>query len=163
MSSSNGRYPGDYQVAQAVAGYLRAVGVNVKLANPSDYPTYLSSIFVAPKKATTDLSLDGWGTYFPDANQGLLEFKSNYWPPQGYNQSYWQNAAYNKDYVKGNTVSSASARQQAYCAAQHIVWQAAPAIWLYQLRSPLVTTSSVTGISIRSDSEINTVYAKPAK
>jgi peptide/nickel transport system substrate-binding protein len=160
MSSSNGRYPGDYQVAQAVAGYLRAVGVHVKLANPTDYPTYLASVFVAPGKATTDLSLDGWSTYFPDASQGLLEFKSGYWPPSGYNQSYWQNPTYNSLYVKGNTSSSPATREQAYCQAQKIVWHAAPSIWLYQLRSPLVTTSKITGVSIRSDSEINTIYAR---
>jgi len=161
MASSNGRYPGDYQVAQAVAGYLRAVGVKVKLANPTDYPTYLSSIFVAPSKATTDLSLDGWSTYFPDASQGLLEFKSNYWPPAGYNQSYWQNASYNSLYDNGNTNSSPEARKQAYCAAQKIVWRAAPSIWLYQLRSPLVMSAGITGVTIRSDSEINTIYARP--
>lgn len=161
MASSNGRYPGDYQVAQAVAGYLEAVGVKVKLANPTDYPTYLASIFVAPSKATTDLSLDGWSTYFPDASQGLLEFKSNYWPPSGYNQSYWQNSTYNSLYDQGNTVSNPAARQQAYCSAQKIVWQAAPSIWLYQLRSPLVTAADISGITIRSDSEIDTTYAQP--
>lgn len=161
MMSSNGRYPGDYQVAEAVKGYLTAVGLKVTLANPTDYSTYLSAIYVAPDKATTDLSLDGWGTYFPDANQGLLEFKSDYFPPSGYNQSYWQDAQYNSDYVAGNEATDPAARQASYCSAQKILWAAAPAIWLYQLQSPVVTVKGLSGVTIRSDSEVDTRFARP--
>ncbi|MFG3690224.1 ABC transporter substrate-binding protein [Micromonospora sp. NPDC047740] len=160
--SPNGRYVQDYKVAEAVVGQLRAVGLDVSLANPTDWPTYLSQLYVPLDKAKNEASLLGWGTLYGDASQSLLQMRNDYLPPNGLNATYWDNAEYTALVNKGNEATDQNERKQAYCDAQKIAWDAAPVIWLYQLRNPVVTTDKVTNVNGLPNLMFETTWARPA-
>lgn len=160
MVSPQGRYPQDYQVAQAVAGDFRAIGLNVTLANPTDFSTYLSQVMVAPSKATSDLRLLGWGSLYGDASQALLQFQSIQMPPTGYDGTLFTNKAYDDLVNAGNSALTDSARFDKYCQAQKILMQQAPAIWLYQEQNPVAVATSVHGVYGLPVGFLVTTYAK---
>jgi peptide/nickel transport system substrate-binding protein len=163
MMSPSGRYLNDYNVSQAVAGNLRAIGIKVTLANPTDFPTYLSTVNVAPDKATNrDLHLIGWGALYADASQALFQFDSADLPPKGYDGSLYTSPAYDALLKKANAETDDAARNQVYCQAQKMLVEDAPVIWLYGLKNVLVTSKQLDGIVGLPSNMFNTVYAKSA-
>ncbi|HEY0698917.1 MAG TPA: ABC transporter substrate-binding protein, partial [Micromonospora sp.] len=160
--SPSGRYVQDYKVAEAVVGQLRAIGLEVSLANPSDWPTYLAQLYVPLDKAKNEASLLGWGTLYGDASQGLLQMRSDYIPPNGLNATYWNSAEYTALVDKGNASTDEAERKQAYCDAATMAWENAPVVWLYQLRNPVVTTSGVTNVNGLPNLMFETTWARPA-
>lgn len=163
MMAPNGRYLNDYKVAQAVAGYLRAVGVTVNLAAPTDFATYLSQVNVDPAKSTNrSLDMIGWGALYPDASQALYQFQTGDLPPQGYDGSNYTNPAYDALVTQANSTVDDTARKALYCQAQKTLVADAPVMWLYGLKNVVVTASGVAGVAGRADNTFTTVYAKPA-
>lgn len=163
MMAPSGRYLNDYKVGQAVAGYLRAVGVKVTLAPPTDFATYLSQVNVDPSKSTNrDLDMIGWGALYPDASQALFQFHSSDLPPTGYDGSNYTNPAYDKLVDKGNADPNSTSRHAEYCHALHILYNDAPVMWLYGLKNVVVTNKSVAGVKGLPNNTFNTVYATPA-
>lgn len=146
MVSPQGRYPQDYEIAQAVAGMLRAIGVQVSLANPVSFATYLSQVMVAPARATSDLHLLGWGSLYGDASQALLQFQSIQMPPAGYDGTYFENKQYDNLVNAGNNDLTDSARFAKYCQAEKLLSAQAPSIWLYQEENPVAVATSVHGV-----------------
>lgn len=162
MMAPNGRYLNDYKVAQAVAGYLRAVGVKVTLAPPTDFATYLSQVNVTPSKSTNrDLDMIGWGALYPDASQALFQFHSSDLPPTGYDGSNYTNPSYDKLVDKGNADPNNASRNAEYCQAQKILFKDAPVMWLYGLKNVVVTSNRVSGVVGLPNNTFDTVYAKP--
>jgi len=162
LVSPSGRYVQDYKVAEAAVGQLDALGIDASLANPTDWPTYLSTLYVPITEAKNEASLLGWGTLYGDASQGLLQMRNDYIPPKGLNATYWDNAEYTALVDKGNSVVDEEERKKAYCDAQKIAWEAAPVIWLYQLVNPIVTTDDVTNVNGLPNLMFETTWAKPA-
>ena len=146
MASPEGRYPQDYQIAQAIAGELRAIGVQVSLANPTSFATYLAQVMVAPAKATSDLHLLGWGSLYGDASQALMQFQTIQMPPTGYDGTYFENKNYDSLVNKGNSELTDTARFATYCQAEKVLMQQAPSIWLYQEENPVALAKTVTGV-----------------
>lgn len=147
MQSPQGRYVADYQVAQAVAGDLRKVGVQVDLAKPPDFATYIAGLYVPPDKAKADLSLIGWGTIFPDASEALGNLLSTSIPPKGVsNFYYYDNPTFEAAMKVANTSLDANERKAKYCEAQKEVWNNPPALFLYVQQTNWATSSSVTGV-----------------
>ncbi len=160
MVSPQGRYPQDYQVAQAIAGELRAIGVNVTLANPTSFATYLDQVMVAPAKATSDLRLLGWGSLYGDASQALLQFQSIQMPPAGYDGTYFTNKQYDSLVATGNSALTDKVRFGDYCQAEKLLSAQAPAIWLYQEENPVAVATSVHGVYGLPVGFLVTTYAK---
>jgi peptide/nickel transport system substrate-binding protein len=162
LMSPQGRYIGDYDVAQAVAGDLRAAGLNVTVPNPSDWPTYLSTVNVAPGQASTDLHLLGWASQYMDASGHLVQFEQSQWPPAGLATSYYDDPQADALIQKANTESSTSQRAQDYCQAEKLIWNAAPWIFLYNQKNPILTTTKVSGIYGLPNEQFVTSWASPA-
>ncbi|GLY15104.1 glutathione ABC transporter substrate-binding protein [Kineosporia sp. NBRC 101677] len=162
MVSSDGRFLNDYKVAQAVAGYLRDVGVEVTLENPTDFTTYLAGVMVDPKEATSDLRLIGWGSIYLDASQALLQFRSDQVPPNGFNGTYFSDEKYDELVLKGNGTIDAAEREAAYAEAQEYLVSQAPTMWLYQVKNAVATSSGVTGVEGLANNMFVTTWATPA-
>lgn len=162
MVSPEGRYLQDYAVAEAVAGMFRAVGVTVDLANPLDWPTYLSEVMVPPEEATSDLRLLGWGTLYNEASQSLLQFQSDQWPPNGFNATYSNDPEYDPLVAAANTTIDEAARFDLYCQAQNEITPDAPTVWLYSQAQLIVSTSDVKGVYGLSNLMYITTWAEPA-
>ena len=165
LISPTGRYVQDFQVAQAVAGYLRDAGLQVEGPATSDWPSYVAGIVLAtPEKQSqkADLHLLGWAPAYLDASQQFEQFYSPRSAPKGQESSYYKNPQVDSLIEQGNSDPNATTRNKTYCDAAKIVWSDAPWIFLYNQKLPLVTTSKVTGIFGIPNEKFSTVYASPA-
>jgi peptide/nickel transport system substrate-binding protein len=161
LMSPQGRYIGDYDVAQAVAGDLRAAGLKVTVPNPSDWPTYLSTVNVASSQASTDLHLLGWASQYMDASGHLVQFERSQWPPAGLATSYYDSPSADALIQRANTESNTAQRAQDYCQAEKTIWNAAPWIFLYNQKNPILTTTKVTGVYGLPNEQFVTTWASP--
>jgi len=161
MVSPEGRYFQDYAVAEAVAGMFRAVGLNVELANPLDFPTYLSEVMVPPAEATSDLRLLGWGTLYNEASQALLQFQSDQHPPNGFNATYSDIPGYDALVAEASSIVDDADRFATYCEALNLLVEYAPTVWLYSESLPIVTSDQVTGVYGLSNLMYITTWAEP--
>ena len=162
LVAPSGRYVQDFQVAQAVAGMLRQVGLKVDMPNPPDWPSYLSQLFVTPDKANADIWMIGWGSLYLDASQQLIQFQGDYLPPGGLNASYYSNPQFDSLVNQGNAAVSDSQRKNFYCQAQKLLWDESPTIWLYSQKNPIVSSSKVKGIYGLPNLMFVTTWATPA-
>jgi peptide/nickel transport system substrate-binding protein len=163
LVSPTGRYVQDIQVAQAVAGYLRDVGLKVDGPATADWPTYVATYAnVPPAASKTDLHLLGWAPAYLDAQQQFEQFYSARVPPAGLESSYYKNPQVDALIAKANSGSSPSQRQTDYCNAAKMVWSDAPWIFLYNQRYPFVTTSKVAGVVGLPNEKFVTTWTSPA-
>ena len=163
LVSPTGRYVQDFQVANAVAGYLRAVGLNVEGPTTSDWPSYVAAYALAPpSQAKTDLSLLGWAPAYLDAQQQFEQFYSPRIPPAGQESSYYKNPQVDELVTSANGATDSKTRQQQYCQAAKLVWQDAPWIFLYNQKYPFVTTSGVTNVTGLPNEKFVSTWASPA-
>ncbi len=162
FASPNGHYANDYEVSQAVAADLEAVGIKVAIPNPPTWPSYVSQINVAPAKATVDLSLLGWAPGYLDASQAYQIFESSQIPPNGLNTSYWSTAQTDQLIAQGQSATDKSTAQSDYCQAAKNVWNAAPWVWLYNPENPIITTTTVKNVFGLPNEQVVTTFAQPA-
>lgn len=163
MVAPTGRYVQDFQVAQAVAGYLRDAGLNVQGPATTDWPTYLSTyVNVPPSQSKIDLSLLGWAPPYLDAQQQFEQFYSARVPPNGLETSYYKNPEIDALIEKANSGTDPTQRQKDYCDAAKTVWKEAPWIFLYNQKFPFVTTARVTNVVGLPNEKFVTTWASPA-
>jgi len=163
LVSSTGRYVQDIQVANAVAGYLRDVGLKVDGPGTVDWPTYVPTYVLAPPaRASTDLHLLGWAASYMDAQQQFEQFYSPRTPPGGQASSYYKNPQVDALIEKANSGTDQNQRAQDYCQAAKMVWNDAPWIFLYNQKYPFVTTSKVKGIVGLPNEKFVTTWMSPA-
>lgn len=162
LMSPQGRYIADYNMAQAVAGDLRNVGLNVDMPNPMDWPSYLGyTDQVAPGTDNVDVHVIGWAPSYLDASQQMLLFSQPF-PPAGDNSSYFQDPQVTSLIQKANSSLDPNERKNSYCQASKIIWNQAPWIFLYTQKNPILTSSKVTGIIDLPNEQFVTTWARPA-
>jgi len=161
MASPTGVYPEDIKVAQAVAGYLRDVGVNVVGPSTMDNPSFLAAVMVTPEKATFDIHLLGWAPGYLDAAQSLIQFVSAESPPKGQESSHYKNDEVDMLMARAGSTADPEKRKADYCAVAKQVWADAPWIFLFNDRVSIVHLAKVTGVGTFPTGKIHTVYAAP--
>jgi peptide/nickel transport system substrate-binding protein len=156
-----GRYIQDREVAQAIAGYLREVGLEPQLQT-MDWPSYIRTINVPPDKATAEMHLLGWAPAYLDAAQQMLQFLSTYAPPAGLATSYYKDDKVDQQIQAAGREPNAEKRKELYCQASRKVWEDAPWIFLYTQRFPVVHSAKVRDIGTLPNEKFYAVYARPA-
>lgn len=156
-----GRYVQDIQVAQAVAGYLRDVGVVVDGPGTMDWPSYLGTVNVPPP-GKVDMHFLGWAPGYLDESQQMQQFQSTAWPPKGLATSYYKNPDVDTLIAKANSEVDPNQRKTDYCSAQKQIWDDAPWIFLYNQKNPIVTTSKVQNVYGLPNEKFTTTWAHPA-
>ncbi|MBO0702238.1 MAG: ABC transporter substrate-binding protein, partial [Candidatus Dormibacteraeota bacterium] len=162
MASPNGHYAGDYEVSQAVAADLEAVGIKVTIPNPPTWPSYVTEINVPPAQATVDLSLLGWAAAYLDASQAYQIFESSQIPPAGLNTSYWSSPQTDNLINQAQAATDKSTSQSDYCQAAKLIWNASPWLWLYNPENPILTTTTVKNVYGLPTEQVVTTFAEPA-
>lgn len=165
LYAPTGRYVQDFQVAQAVAGYLRDAGLKVDGPSTSDWPTYVAGIILttpAKQAEKTDLHLLGWAPGYLDAGQQFEQFYSLRMAPHGLESSYYQNSTVDNLITKSDAEPNQATREQEQCQAAKQIWSDAPWIFLFNQSLPLVTTAKVTGVYGIPNEKFNTTWASPA-
>lgn len=156
-----GRYVQDKQAAEAIAGFLREVGIQADLET-SDWPTYLGRINVAEDKGTSNMHLLGWAPGFLDAAGQVVQFTKNAWPPKGLNTSHYTNPRVEELIAQGTSEPSPEKRQAIYAEMSKIVWDDAPWLFLWVQRFPIVYSAKVKNITSLPTEKFYAVYAEPA-
>lgn len=148
MAAPNGRYLNDYAIGQAVAGDLRAVGFDVELAPPVDFPTYLETIYAEDGAASSvDISIIAPGSIFLDGGHALKSYRADNAPPNGYNGGYYENKEFEALYDTALVESDEERRAEMVCEASRMLVDDAAAVWMYAPLSPVVSSSDVEGIT----------------
>ena len=161
LLTPTGRYVQDFQATQAVAGFLRDVGLQVDVQT-MDWPSYIATINAPPDKNTTQLHLLGWAPAFLDASQQMLQFLSSYAPPHGLATTFYKDPEADQLIQAAERELDPDRRKALYCQISKRVWEDAPWIFLWVQRFPIVHASRVTGVSSRPNEKFYALYARPA-
>lgn len=158
-----GRYVQDKEASQAIAGYLREVGLDPQLQT-MDWPTYIKTITTPIDKGNvTELHYLGWAPAFLDAAQQMLQFLSSYAPPAGLESSFYKDARVDEWITAAERELNVDKRQELYCNAARKVWSDAPWIFLWVQRFPIVYSAKVTGVGSLPNEKFYALYARPVR
>lgn len=157
-----GRYVQDKEATQAIAGYLREVGLE-PVTQTMDWPTYIKTITTpADKGNTTELHYLGWAPAFLDAAQQMLQFLSTYHPPGGLATTFYKDPRVDELILAADRESHPDRRKELYCEASRRVWEDAPWVFLWVQRFPIVHSARVRDVSSIPNEKFYAVYARPA-
>ena len=157
-----GRYVQDREVAQAVAGYLREVGIEPELQT-MDWPSYIAIINAGPAEKTVhQLGFLGWAPQFLDASQQMLQFWTESHPPKGLAITFYKNTRVDELIPVADRESNPDKRKEIYCDLQKQIWADAPWLFLYVQRFPIVYSSKVTDIGSLPVEKFSAIHARPA-
>jgi len=158
-----GRYVQDKEATQALAGYLREVGLEPQLQT-MDWPSYISTITTPLDKGnTTQLHYLGWAPGFLDASQQMLQFLSSYAPPNGLATNFYTNPQVDAWINAAEEENNAERRKELYCQIAKQVWNDAPWIFLWVQHFPIVYSAKVTGVGSLPNEKFDALYAQPAQ
>lgn len=161
FGTPTGRYLQDKEVSDAIAGYLREVGVEAR-TETMDWSSYLGSINVAVARQRFDIHLLGWAPSVLDASIQMDQFESSQHPPAGLATSFYKNERVDRLVAQADREMNADRRQQLYCEASKIIWEESPWIFLWTQKFPIVHSSDVTGVSYLPNEKFSAIYARPA-
>ncbi len=158
-----GRYVQDKEATQALAGYLREVGLEPQLQT-MDWPSYISTINTPLDKGnTTQLHYLGWAPSFLDASQQMLQFLSSYAPPNGLATTFYAHPQVDTWINAAEEESNPEKRKEFYCHIAKQVWNDAPWIFLWVQHFPIVHSAKVTGVGSLPNEKFDALYAQPAQ
>ncbi len=159
----NGRFLQDSQTAEAVAGYLRDIGITVDGPQIQDNAANQAIITEPADVAATDplnqLFIWSFGADFPHPSQ---YFGRQFSTTGGLNFSHYSNDEVDQLVLDAAAEPDPDTAADLYCQAQEIVWEAAPHLWLWTAGFVVVSKKAVEGITVAPNSQLNTIYAYPA-
>lgn len=162
MIAPTGRYLQDFQAAQAIAGFLRDVGLEVSV-NTMDWPTYIATITKPVEENQMQMHLLGWAPAFLDASQQMVQFWSERWPPNGLATSFYKNEKVDELIVAAAEEPNPEKRAELYAEASRLIWEDAPWIFLWVQRFPIVYDADIAGVSSLPNEKFQAIYAHPAE
>ncbi|HEX7022090.1 MAG TPA: ABC transporter substrate-binding protein [Trueperaceae bacterium] len=160
--SPTGRYVQDFAASQAIANYLRDVGINA-VVRTMDWPTYIGTMTKPLEENTTQLHLLGWAPAFLDAAQQMEQFESSRHPPAGLATSFYTNPEVDRLIEQAGQETNPDKRQDLYAQASRIIWDDAPWIFLWVQSFPMVHSSKVTNIWGLPNEKFYAIYAHPTE
>ena len=161
LLTPSGRYVQDAQAAEAIAGYLRDVGLTVNVTT-SDFPSFLSRVNAPHSENTVDMHLLGWAPAYLDADFQMQMFRQSTHPPAGLATSFYTNPEVEQLLAQADVEIDPDTREQLYCDASQVIWDDAPWIFLWTQSFPIVHSADVTGIGSTPTEKFDAIYAHPA-
>lgn len=158
--SPTGRYIQDFEVSQAISGFLSEIGVTASVET-MDWPSYVGRITATPDEQQQDLHLLGWAPSYMDAFQAMVMFESGSHPPAGLATAFYSNDDVDSLLAEAASEVDEQTRQEMYCDASRLVWEDAPWIFLYSQRFPIAYRAGLENISYRPNESFNALYARP--
>ena len=162
LLTPSGRYVQDQQAAEAIAGYLREVGLDVSVTT-SDFPSFLARVNAPVSPQTPDLHLLGWAPPYLDADFQMQMFRQATHPPAGLATSFYTNPEVEELLAQADVEIDEDTREQLYCDASQIIWDDAPWIFLWTQSFPIVHSADVTDIGYTPTEKFSAIYARPAE
>ena len=148
------------QLAQAVAGSLRDVGVDTDLVG-ADWASFLAAVNVPEDKGSAHMHLLNWAPSLLDASQQMTQFVRGQWPPYGLATSHYWNPRVELLVSEAAREADDQKRLDQYAEAQRIVWDDAPWIFLWSPSFVIVQSARLQGISAMPTEKFSAAYAEP--
>jgi ABC-type transport system substrate-binding protein len=153
-----GRYAQDFQVAEAVSGFLADVGITAA-PQTSDWGTYMDWVLVGPDEATRDMYLLGWAGGYPHGSHTMTLVQADAF----FNRGYYNNPELNELIQAADAAPTAAESADLYCQANQIIWDDAPWIFLYQQGYPVIHSPGVDGIIVLPSEKFDAFGAHPVE
>jgi peptide/nickel transport system substrate-binding protein len=150
LLSPTTRYPLADEVSQAVAGYLRQVGLNVKVNVMGDWPAYLEQV----KQHNFDLFMLGWGGSTGDPDNAYRRLLQSQLAGKYWNVGSYLNPKVDDLIVKGSQEFDSTKRMQYYADLQRIAWDDAVWLFMYRASSFVAYRSEIKGIRLLPGTEM---------
>lgn len=160
--SPTGRYVGDFSASQAIANYLRDVGIEAQVRT-MDWPSYVGTMTQPLESNETQLHLLGWAPSYLDAAQQMEQFHSSQHPPAGLATSFYENPEVDRLIDEAGREVDEARRAELYAEASELIWEDAPWIFLWVQLFPMVHSSEVEGIYGLPNEKFHAIYAHPAE
>ena len=146
--SPQGRYPKDFEMAQAIQQQLKKVGIDCTL-DTMEWAAYLTATRKPPEQADAEIFILGWAPSSAEARWTLYAlFSADQWVPKGNNRFFYSSKEFD-DAVDKFTKATTRAEMDRYLKiAQELLMKDAPAI-------PILVTKETIGYSKKLHGVIN--------
>lgn len=144
--SPHGRYPKDFEMAQAIQQQLKKVGVECSL-DTMEWAAYLAALRKPVETNESEIFLLGWAPSTAEARWILYPlFTTEQWIPKGNNRSFYSNKEFD-DLVNKFTRATNKADMDRYLkAAQEILAKEAPSIPILVTKETIGYTKKLHGV-----------------
>lgn len=156
--SPSGRYAQDYQVSQAIAGYLEEVGIKVELST-TDWGSYMGQIMAPAEESDYDMYLLGWAGGYPHGSHTMTVLKTG----NPFNAGFYSNPQIDELSSQADSDPDTDKAASLYCQANQILWDDAPWIFLYQQTYQMLTKPNLTNIRVLPSEKFDALYAMPVE
>jgi peptide/nickel transport system substrate-binding protein len=157
LTTPGGRYVQDAEAANAVAAYLREVGVDVEV-EVVDTARFFEILATPIDSVGPRFMLTGSAPAYADGGFALAGFVPSGFPPDGTNYSFVDSAAVTESYDAANALLG-DERQAAFCETATLVWEEIPSVYLWTQRFPVIAAADLAGIAVEFDERLDVVGA----
>jgi len=141
-----GRYPKDFEMAQAVQQQLKKVGVDCTL-DTMEWAAYLAATRKPPQENQSELFLLGWAPSSAEARWILYPLCSTeQWVPQGNNRFFYSNKEFDGLVDKFTLATTKAEMDKNLKAAQELLDKEAPAINILVTKETIGYSSKLKGV-----------------
>ena len=155
-----GRYVQDFQVAEAISGYLADVGI-VAVPQTFEWSSYIGSVLNDPanREDRPDMFMLGFGGTAYHGYHTMYLYRTDAF----FNGHNYSNPRV--DELADAAIAEADREKSAemYCEINNLVWEDAPVIFLHTQSYTLAIKSDITNVTGSADEKFNTVYAHPVE
>jgi len=142
----DGRYPMDAQIAEAIVGMLKKVGIKATLRK-WEWASYLSSTRKKLEESTHEMVFFGWAPSTGDADWGIRPlFDTKSWVPAGENRAYYSNPEVDKGIEAGMTTADSAKRKTFYADVQKKIVNDAPWIILHDMTTSVGISNKIKNV-----------------
>jgi len=146
--SPQGRYPKDFEMAQAIQQQLKKVGIDCTL-DTMEWAAYLAATRKPPEQADVEIFILGWAPSSAEARWTLYAlFTSEQWVPKGNNRFFYSNKEFDEAVEKFARAAAKAEMDKHLKIAQELLMKEAPAI-------PILVTKETIGYNKKLKGVIN--------
>ena len=146
--SPQGRYPKDFEMAQAIQEQLKKAGVDCTL-DTMEWAAYLAATRKPPEQAEDEIFLLGWAPSSAEARYTLAAlFTTEQWVPSGNNRFFFSNKEYDEAVDKLGRATTKAERDKYLKFTQEMIVREVPVI-------PILVTKETIGYSKKLHGVIN--------
>jgi len=153
LSYGSGRYMMDTEVVTVIASYLENIGLDVTIA-AMEWAAFYAERTKEPDKNRLQLSFFGWGCTTLDPDHCLRPYRPDMWPPIGTDPMYYSNDRFVELFWASRRTTDPNERLAYTKEIIEMVWEDAPAIFLYVQPNTHAKRSEVHEAYIRGDETI---------
>jgi ABC-type transport system substrate-binding protein len=144
--SPQGRYPKDFEMAQALQQQWKKAGIDVSL-DTMEWAAYLAATRKPPDQTEVEVFLLGWAPSSAEARWILYPlYATEQWVPQGNNRMFYSNKTFDEYVDKLTKATKADERDKYLKQAQEILAKEVPLIPILITKETIGYSSNLKGV-----------------